>query len=112
MRGLDGNYINTQGDALARMQLAYQAEQNRQQIRAQLETADELRKLREEVNAAEKKDATGGPSVVKDDQGASSQGQAFEQEMSFGQGRPETSSESKEEKKTTEGFPPHIDIRV
>jgi len=37
MRGFDGNYINTQGDASAKLQLAYQIEQNRQQVRAQLE---------------------------------------------------------------------------
>ena len=73
MRGLDGNYINAQGDALARMQLAYQSEQNRQQIRAQMESAEELRKLREDVNPAENKEAGGGPPEVKDDQGAGSQ---------------------------------------
>ena len=70
MRGLDGNYINTQGDALARLQVAYQAEQNRQQLRAQTEAADSLRKLREQVNEAEEKDASAGPSGIKDDQGA------------------------------------------
>src|SRR5260221_8880529 len=73
MRGLDGNYINTQGDASTRMQVAYQAEQNRQQIRAQLEAEDSLRKLREQVNEAEKKDAFSGPLEVKDDQGSGSE---------------------------------------
>ena len=73
MRGLDGNYINTQGDATARMQLAYQAEQNRQQIKAQLEAVDSLRKLREQVNETEKSVSSLGPKVVSDDQGSSSQ---------------------------------------
>jgi len=70
MRGLDGNYINTQGDALARIQVAYQAEQNRQQLRAQLEAADALRKLREDVNEIEKKDASVGPREINNDQGS------------------------------------------
>ena len=70
MRGLDGNYINTQGDALTRMQVAYQAEQNRQQIRAQTEAADALRKLREDVNEIEKKNSSGGPQNINDDQGS------------------------------------------
>ena len=73
MRGLDGNYINAQGDALARLQVAYQAEQNRQQLRAQTEAADSLRKLREQVNEAEKKYASTGPSEIKDEQGSASQ---------------------------------------
>ena len=110
MRGLDGNYINTQGDAVARMQVAYQAEQNRQQIRAQMESTEELRKLREDVNAAEKKDASGGPPQVRDDQGASSE--AFERP--FGQ-QEEKPNRSKEETVEDGPNPPslaHIDIRV
>jgi FPC/CPF motif-containing protein YcgG len=73
MRGLDGNYINTQGDALARLQVAYQAEQNRQQLRAQTEAADSLRKLRERVNEAEKQGPSAGPYGIKDDQGSARQ---------------------------------------
>ena len=73
MRGLDGNYINTQGDASAKMQVVYQAEQDRQQMRAQLEAADALRKLREQVNEAEKESASGGTRVVQDDQGSNSE---------------------------------------
>ena len=110
MRGLDGNYINTQGDAIARMQVAYQGEQNRQQIRAQMESTEELRKLREDVNAADKKEASGGAPEVRDDQGASSQ--AFEQ--SPGQQEEKQRWPSKES--VEEGpVPPtmtHIDIRV
>lgn len=73
MRGLDGNYLNTQGDALARLQVAYQAEQNRQQLRAQTEAMNDLRKLREQVNEPKKKDAFTGPREIKDDQGSTSE---------------------------------------
>jgi hypothetical protein len=72
MRGLDGNYINTQGDASAKMQVVYQAEQDRQQMRAQLEASDALRKLREQVNETEKEGASGGTRTVQDDQGSNS----------------------------------------
>lgn len=109
MRGLDGNYINTQGDALARMQLAYQTEQNRQQIRAQMESMEELRKLREDVNAADKKDAAGGPPEVKDDQGASSQD--FEGSLDL-EDRKRGSDQPKSEEEVKSPSVTHIDIRV
>jgi hypothetical protein len=70
MRGLDGNYINTQGDASARMQVAYQVEQNRQQIQAQLETLNTIRKLKEQVNETEKQDPSSGLDAVRDEQSA------------------------------------------
>jgi hypothetical protein len=99
MRGLDGNYINTQGDVLTRMQVIYQAEQYRQQIRAQLEAADTLKKLREEVEQTEKKDHSNSPRQVGDDMGS---------------GRRRTNERETTEKKPTqnqeEGKPDHEDF--
>ena len=110
MRGLDGNYINTQGDAIARMQVAYQAEQNRQQIRAQMESAEELRKLREEVNAAEKKEGAGGPPEIRDDQGASSG--AFEGPFDQEETKKKSVAQAKVEEEKEIPSVAHIDIRV
>ena len=109
MRGLDGNYINTQGDITARMQVAFQAEQYRQQIRAQLEAADTLRKLREEVEETEKKPRSSSPLQVGNDMGS---------------GRRETNDGNPEEERSPQiqgddssGIeqvvgPNHIDVRV
>jgi hypothetical protein len=74
MRGLDGNYINTQGDVLTRMQVVYQAEQYRQQIRAQMEAVDTLKKLREEVEETEKKKHSNNTRQVGDDLGSGRRG--------------------------------------
>jgi hypothetical protein len=109
MRGLDGNYINTQGDVLTRMQVVYQAEQYRQQIRAQMEAVDTLKKLREEVWETEKKDHSNNPRQVGDDMGSGRRG-ANERETAEkkpAQNREEGTPDNKEFIVTT-----HIDIRA
>jgi hypothetical protein len=109
MRGLDGNYINTQGDALAKMQVAYQAEQNRQQIRAQMEHLDELRKLREQVNETEKENPASGPQEVKDDESSSFRN--FSQEKETKKKDSQIVITEKEETPVSKPHS-HIDIRV
>lgn len=111
MRGLDGNYINAQGDHSARMQVVYQAEQNRQQVQAQLEGTEALRKLREQVNETEKKDASEGPRQVSDEQRNDSPGNLKKKDSH--EEKTEKKKESDEE--TKHSVPPtlaHIDIRV
>ena len=49
MPQVDGNYLKMQGEALARMQVSYQAETQAQQVRAQVAGDEALRRLREEV---------------------------------------------------------------
>jgi hypothetical protein len=109
VRGLDGNYISTQGDALARMQVAVQAEQNRQQIRTQIEALDALRKLREDVNEIEKKTSSAGPDEVKADQGSNSRSYSEEDYR-----KKEKSSHSSEDEGGPQKPPTltHIDIKV
>ncbi|GEM_PF-2278121 len=51
MTSLDGNYLKMQGEALARMQVAYQAESQAQQVRAQAASEKAIQRLREEVLA-------------------------------------------------------------
>ena len=110
MRGFDGNYINTQGDASAKLQLAYQIEQNRQQVRAQLEATDTLRKLREQVNETEKKDASGGPAEVKDDRGSRSN--HFEKNDGSSDEDSRREDQSMDKQRLAPIFQSHIDIRV
>lgn len=110
MKGLDGNYLNTQGDASARMQVAYQSEQNRQQIRAQLEAVDTLRKLREQVNETEKKNGSGGPAEVKDDS-ESNQGNYSKKDESL-DGDAKREKGQKEERDASPFSISHIDVRV
>lgn len=111
MRGLDGNYINTQGDASTRIQVAYQGEQNRQQIRAQTESLEELRKLREQVNETEKKKNSTAPGIVKEDEGfnsrAYSQGGRSDSETLASDQEKETVKENESSLRQS-----HIDIRV
>jgi hypothetical protein len=64
MRGVDGNYLKMQGEMLARMQVAYQAEQTAQQTRAQAQSVEALRQLREQVDVAAKTDAQNQPPRV------------------------------------------------
>jgi hypothetical protein len=64
MRGVDGNYIKMQGEMLARMQVAYQAEQTAQQTRAQAQSLESLRQLREQVDVAAKADTQNHPPRV------------------------------------------------
>ena len=109
MRGLDGNYINTQGDVLTRMQVVYQAEQYRQQIRAQLEAADALRKLREEVEEPEKKGHSSNPRQVGNDIGSGRRG-AQERETVEKKSLKIQEDVSSDEKKVA--GPTRIDIRV
>ena len=110
MRGLDGNYLNMQGDASARIQVAYQAEQNRQQIRAQVEASEALRKLREQVNEAERKADSSGPGAIRDDRGSGSGGFFQESPMPM----PRSQEEASDEKDRGETAPGagHIDVRV
>lgn len=113
MRGLDGNYINTQGDTSARIQVVYQAEQNRQQIRAQVEATDALRKLREQVNETEKKSSSAGPVAIRDDQGKASGGFSqggFEEKREEMPAR--NNNESVNNVESTPAKQAHIDIRV
>lgn len=56
MRGVDGNYIKMQGELLARLQVAYQAEQTAQQTRAQAQSLEALRQLREQVESTYRSD--------------------------------------------------------
>ncbi len=111
MRGLDGNYLNTQGDASARMQVNYQAEINRQQLMAQLEGVESLRKLREQVNQAEKQGSSPGPRQVAEDQGSEARDGDREQNSAK-----RKSEKPKEESAGTEpadkATKSHIDIRV
>jgi hypothetical protein len=109
MRGLDGNYINTQGDVLTRMQVVYQTEQYRQQVRAQQEAIETLKKLREEVEQTEKKDHSSNPQPVGDDMGSGRRG-ANEKETAEkkpAQNREEEKPDNKELIVTT-----HIDLRA
>lgn len=107
MRGLDGNYLKMQGDALARLQVAYQSEQNRQQMLAQLESVDNLRKLREQVQETEKKSNSSRPTFVQGDQNSNNQN--FKQEESFNKRNENPSSEELEASLNNKN---HIDIKV
>lgn len=51
MPSVDGNYLKMQGEALARMQVAYQAETEAQQTRAQAASQKALQRMRETVEA-------------------------------------------------------------
>lgn len=51
MPSVDGNYLKMQGEALARMQVAYQAESQAQQTRAQAASQKALQRMRETVEA-------------------------------------------------------------
>jgi hypothetical protein len=53
---VDGNYLKMQGEALARMQVSYQAESQAQQVRAQVAGDEALRRLREEVEQLDPSD--------------------------------------------------------
>jgi hypothetical protein len=111
MRGLDGNYINAQGDHTAKMQVVYQAEQNRQQVQAQLEGTEALRKLREQVNEAGKRDETKGPRQVTDEHKSDSRDNFKEKDSR--EEKAEKKNESVEEvKQSGSSIPAHIDIRV
>jgi hypothetical protein len=92
------------------MQLAYQTEQNRQQIKAQTEALDALRKLREEVNETEKLDSSSVPKLVADDQG--SRGQAFPREGREGETTPAPSPEAEGLPAEPKAVKTHIDIRA
>lgn len=112
MRGLDGNYLNAQGDATARMQVAYQAEMNRQQLKAQLEGVESLRKLREQVNGAEKENSSEGPRLVTEDQGSESQADQPE-DSSGGQKTAGGKTVLDDDRENVEkAVKSHIDIRV
>ena len=109
MRGIDGNYMNTQADATARLQTAYQAEQNRQQLQAQAASVESLRKLREAVNEAPKKDASGVlKNVGRDGEAGGGSGSPAPGQ---GQGRGEDNSQESREEETGMKSS-HIDIRV
>jgi hypothetical protein len=109
MRGLDGNYINTQGDVLTRMQVVYQTEQYRQQVRAQQEAIETLKKLREEVEKPEKKDHSNNPRQIGDDMGSGQRG-ANERETT----EKKTARNSEEEKPDNKEFimTTHIDLKA
>ena len=109
MRGLDGNYINTQGDITTRMQVVFQAEQYRQQIRAQLEAADTLRKLREDVEETGKKTRSSNPLQVGNDMGSSGSGP---NERNQEEKRPLRNQEDESLENEQVVGPNHIDIRV
>lgn len=49
MTSVDGNYLKMQGEALARLQVSYQAETQAQQVRAQAASEKALQRLHEEV---------------------------------------------------------------
>jgi hypothetical protein len=107
MRGLDGNYINTQGDALSRMQVVYQTEHYRQQIRAQQEAVETLRKLREEVEEPEKKDHSSNPRQIGDDMGSGRRGANEKDEPAK-----RTEKSQKESNEMEVIVTSHIDIRA
>lgn len=111
MRGIDGNFINAQGDATARMQLAYQTEQNRQQMKAQMEAADALRKLREEVVETEKLDSSRVPKLVSDNEGSNS-GAFLGQEPKEGNASKGDSSKEDGAENLETVLRTHIDIRA
>jgi len=108
MRGLDGNYLNAQGDALSRMQVVYQSEQNRQQIQAQVGAQDALRKLREQVNVSEEAGTAHESRVVGEDQGSKGSG---EKRDPLEKG-PEKGRELSQGPNDDLGPTSHIDIRV
>lgn len=107
MHGLDGNYLKMQGDALARLQVAYQSEQNRQQILAQLESVDNLRKLREQVQETEKESNSSRPNNIQDEQ--SSNNQSFAYDESFNKNEENSGNEELEVSLNNKN---HIDIKV
>jgi len=113
MRGLDGNYINTQGDHSARLQVIYQAEQNRQQVQAQIEGAEALRKLREQVSEIEKQNDTNSLRKINED-GSDPRENLKEKDFS----KNDEDKKSKQQKKimdtnrSNSSILSHIDIRV
>ncbi len=111
MRGIDGNFIHAQGDATARMQLAYQTEQNRQQIKAQMEVAESLKKLREQVVETEKLDSSVVSKMVTDDQGSETQTPFGEEKNDEGSKRKDQEKEIAEDSGETI-TKTHIDIRA
>ena len=113
MRGLDGNYMNTQGDASARLQVAYAAEQNIQQARAQAEAMDTLRKLREEVQEPRQSGSSSRPKDIKDYREGEAGGN-FNRRPD-GKGRERLFVNETQAEATRKGIsdsPSHIDIKV
>ena len=73
MSSVDGNYLKMQGEALARLQVAYQAETQAQQARAQFAAEKAVQRLREEVGATSSSEGQdrGMPSVGEQGEGTS-----------------------------------------
>jgi hypothetical protein len=110
MRGLDGNYMNMQGDASTRIQVAYLAEQNVQQARAQAEAIDSLRKLREEVKESQAGSGSSQLSEVKDYRDEQAGGGSFEKPKNRGQRSFAVKEENDFEKRQHPVS--HIDLKV
>lgn len=100
------------GDATSRMQMAYQAEQSRQQLQAQVGTVDALRKLREQVNETEKSMDSTGPRVIGEETESGAEGFSGNETPSQGdEGKPGRDGQDGAE--GMGGRPrTHIDIRV
>lgn len=111
MRGLDGNYLKMQGEMLARMQVAYQAEQVAQQTRAQTQNLEALRQLREQVQVAEQSGTKDGPAVVDErkEREAPSRGRQEARPRTYGPGG---DTEIEEALPAQAGVPGHVDLRI
>ncbi len=106
MYGLDGNYLKMQGDALAKMQVVFQSEQNRKQILTQLESMEHLRKIREQVQESEKSNSNHLSLIQDEDQ---SSHQQFNGEEGYYEGDKNIKNEESNFVKSSKN---HIDIKV
>ncbi len=66
MHGVDGNYLKMQGELLSRLQVGTLAEQTAQQTRAQAQSVEALRQLREQVQTMAQSDARNKAPLVEE----------------------------------------------
>jgi hypothetical protein len=109
MRGLDGNYMNMQGDISARLQTASLAEQNLQQARVQVQADDSLRKLREKVMEPQAGSSSSGLGEVKDYPDGQP-GEAYKKEPKDQHRKSSAGETNREDEKRELSF--HIDTKV
>lgn len=113
MRGVDGNFLKMQGEMLTRMQVAYQAEQVAQQVRAQTQGFEALRQLREEVGVATRSDAQNQPPRVDErEEGNPPGGEKRDKSQRQSHYGPEGQTEIEGESHPDVGRHGHVDLRI
>jgi hypothetical protein len=112
MHGVDGNYLKMQGEMLARMQVAYHAEQMAQQSRAQAQSMEALRQLREEVEVATKSDAQNQPPRVDEKKEGFPDPGGQKKKPRPSRYEPDGETEIDEGPTLAEGRSGHVDLRI